>query len=80
MTIALVTNIGLIIVALACALVLTAPDVPVLTVSVILAVVSIVVPITTWPLSHTVWTAIDLHFRPMDEAEVAQAAQWLATH
>lgn len=80
MTIALILNIGLVVVALAVAVVLTVPDIPVLTLSVVLAVASIVVPVVTWPISHTLWTAIDLRFRPVDAAEAERAAQWLSRH
>ncbi len=78
MTIALILNIGLVVVAIAIAIIVTVPDIPVLTLSVVLAVTSIIVPIVTWPISHTLWSAIDLRFRPIDEAESAEAAQWLA--
>ncbi|MFM8857936.1 MAG: hypothetical protein ACKOI2_12205 [Actinomycetota bacterium] len=78
MTIALILNIGLVVVAIAIAIVLTVPDIPVLTLSIVLAATSIIVPIVTWPISHTLWSAIDLRFRPVDEAEAAEAAIWLA--
>lgn len=77
MTIALILNIGLVIVAIAIAIILTVPDIPVLTLSIVLAATSIIVPIVTWPISHTLWSAIDLHFRPVDEAEAVEASNWL---
>lgn len=78
MTIALVLNIGLVVAAIAVAVIATVPDIPVLTVSIVLAVVSIVVLVVTWPISHTLWAAIDLRFRPVEAAEAAEAATWLA--
>jgi hypothetical protein len=78
MTVALVLNIGVIVMALACAIVVTAPDVPVLTLYVVLASTAIIVPLVTWPLTHTVWMAIDLRFRPVDIDEAHEAAAWLA--
>jgi hypothetical protein len=78
MTIALIVDIGLVVVALGIAIALTVPDIPVLTLSVVLAVSSVVVSVGTWPISHTLWTAIDLRFRPLEEAEAAEAALWLA--
>ena len=78
MTIALILNIGLVVVAIAIAIVVTVPDIPVLTLSIVLAATSIIVPIVTWPISHTLWSAIDLRFRPVDETEAAEAATWLA--
>jgi hypothetical protein len=78
MTIALILNIGLVVVALGIAIAFTVPDIPVLTLSVVLAVASVIVPVATWPISHTLWTAIDLRFRPVDDDEAAQGALWLA--
>ena len=77
MTIALILNIGLVVLAIAIAIVVTVPDIPVLTLSIVLAATSIIVPIVTWPISHTLWSAIDLRFRPVDEVEAAEAAKWL---
>ena len=77
MTIALILNIGLVVVSTAIAIVLTVPDIPVLTLSIVLAATSIIVPIVTWPISHTMWSAIDLRIRPVDEVEAAEAAKWL---
>jgi len=78
MTVALVVNIGLIVMALAVAIVLTVPEVPVLTLSLVLASTAVIMPIATWPITHTVWMAIDLRFRPLDATEAAEAASWLA--
>ncbi|MFM1752905.1 MAG: hypothetical protein RL119_1867 [Actinomycetota bacterium] len=77
MTVALVVNIGLIVVALALAIVLTVPDVPVLTLYLVLASTAVIIPIVTWPLTHTVWMAIDLRFRPLEPDEAVEAATWL---
>ena len=77
MTIALVLNIGLVVLAIGVAIALTVPDIPVLTLSIVLAATSILVPVSTWPISHTLWTAIDLRFRPMDDSEISDAADWL---
>ena len=78
LTIGLVVNIGLIVMALGIAIALTAPDVPVLTIYVVLATTAICVPIVTWPMTHTVWMAIDLRARPLDAHEVSEAAAWIA--
>lgn len=78
MTVALVLNIGLIVLALAVAIVITVPDVPVLTLYVVLASTAVIVPIATWPVTHTVWMAIDLRFRPFGPEEAADADSWLA--
>ena len=79
MTVALVVNIGLIVLALSLAIVLTVPDVPVLTLYLVLASAAVIVPIATWPLTHTVWMAIDLRFRPLEPLEAEEAATWRAS-
>lgn len=77
LTVGLVVNIGLISIALGVAIALTVPDVPVLTLYAVLASTAVIVPIATWPLTHTVWMAIDLRSRPLDPEEVRDAAAWL---
>lgn len=77
MTIASVVNITLIVIAMGIAIALTAPEVPVLTLYIVLASAALVFPILTWPITHTVWMAIDLGLRPMDPEEVAEARAWL---
>jgi uncharacterized protein (DUF983 family) len=78
LTIGLVLNIGLVIAAVGIAVALTVPDVPVVTLYVILASAAIVIPVVTWPLTHTIWIAIDLRVRPVGDGEAAEAADWLA--
>lgn len=76
MTVALVVNISLIVVILGVSIALTVPEIPVLTVSLALSATALIVPIVTWPLSHTVWMALDLRFRPLDPDEVREAVAW----
>ena len=78
MTIASMINIILIMVAMGVAIALTAPDVPVLTLYIVLASAALVFPVLTWPVTHTLWMAIDLAARPMDAEEIAEAQAWLA--
>lgn len=78
MTVALVLNIGLIVLALAVAIVITVPDVPVLTLYGVLASTAVIVPIATWPMTHTIWMALDLRFRPLGTDESIEADSWLA--
>lgn len=78
LTIGLVLNIGLVIAAVGVAVALTVPDVPVVTLYVILASAAIVIPVVTWPLTHTIWIAIDLRVRPVGDDEASEAAAWLA--
>ena len=77
MTIASVVNITLIVIAMGVAIALTAPDVPVLTLYIVLASAALIYPILTWPMTHTVWMAIDLIVRPMSPSEAADAQAWL---
>ncbi len=77
MTTASVVNITLIVIAMGVAIALTAPEVPVLTLYIVLASAALVFPILTWPMTHTVWMAIDLIVRPMSPAEAADAQGWL---
>jgi hypothetical protein len=77
MTVASVVNIVLIMVAMGIAIALTAPDVPVLTLYIVLASAALVFPVLTWPVTHTLWMAIDLVARPMDAEEIAEAQAWL---
>ena len=78
LTIASVLNIVLIMAAIGIAVAFTAPDVPVLTLYIVLASAALVFPVLTWPMTHTLWMAIDLIFRPMGVDEVAEAQAWLA--
>jgi uncharacterized protein (DUF983 family) len=78
MTIASVLNIVLIMAAMGIAIALTAPDVPVLTLYIVLASAALVFPVLTWPVTHTLWMAIDLVARPMGVEEIAEAQAWLA--
>jgi uncharacterized protein (DUF983 family) len=78
MTVASVLNIVLIMAAIGIAIALTAPDVPVLTLYIVLASAALVFPVLTWPVTHTLWMAIDLVARPMGVEEIAEAQAWLA--
>jgi uncharacterized protein (DUF983 family) len=78
LTIALVLNIGLVLLAVAVAVALTVPDVPVLTLYVVLASAAIAIPLATWPITHTIWLAIDLRVRPVGAEEAAEADLWLS--
>ena len=79
MTIALVVNICWLVAASGIAIAFTVPDVPVLTLFVVLATAEVLVAVLTWPITHTVWMAIDLRVRPMGFAEIDEAEAWLNT-
>ena len=50
---------------------LTAPDVPIATVTIVVVVVGLVGPALFYPISFTLWQAIDLWMRPPTAAELA---------
>ncbi len=50
---------------------LTAPDVPIATVTIIVVVVGLVGPALYYPVSFTLWQAIDLWMRPPTPSELA---------
>ena len=52
----------------------TYPDVPTWPLIAIVGSVALIVGIGGFPTSYTVWLAIDLRLRPLDEAEIADAA------
>jgi hypothetical protein len=52
---------------------LTWPDVPWTALMVVAVVLNVVVPIAFYPLSKTVWVAVDLLFHPLEEIEEMEA-------
>ena len=80
MTVALVLNVGLIVVSVGVAVALTVPDVPVRSLYVVLGITGLVVPIGSWPITHTLWSAIDLRVRPVGPDEAEEAREWLAEY
>ena len=75
LTIAIVVNVSLVVLAVGVSVALTLPDVPVVKLYIVLASAAVLVPITTWPLTHTVWMVIDLRLRPLapDEPGIPSA-------
>ncbi len=57
---------GALIVGLAIGVISTSPDIPVLKLMVGLGAVAVVIPIFMYPVSYTVWQAVDLAMRPPD--------------
>jgi uncharacterized protein (DUF983 family) len=64
MAISAVVCLGLLVVGLTIGVVLTLPDVAVLPLLLILGVGAIALPIVVYPLSYTIWQAVDLAMRP----------------
>jgi hypothetical protein len=55
----------------------TYPDIATVPILVASIAVAVVVPIVFYPVSYTVWAAIDLAMRPLEPAERADAARAL---
>lgn len=49
------------------------PDVAVVPMLVIGLLITIVVPTVGYPISYTLWTAVDIAIHPLDAADVAEA-------
>ena len=65
---------GSLLFVMAIGVVATYPEVPTWPLIAIVGSVALIVGIGGFPTSYTVWLAIDLRLRPLDEAEVADAA------
>ena len=66
---------GSLLFVMAIGVVATYPEVPTWPLIAIVGSVALIVGIGGFPTSYTVWLAIDLRLRPLDEAEVADAAE-----
>ena len=64
--------------AVAVAMAVTWPEVPVGPVIGIGAATAIVVPLAFWPFSATIWAAVELAMRPLEPDELADAADHAA--
>lgn len=62
---------GALVAALAVGIAATAPDVPVFGLVVVLGAVAVVLPVVIYPVSYTVWQAVDLAMRAPDPADPA---------
>jgi uncharacterized protein (DUF983 family) len=62
---------GALVAAMAVVVAASAPDVPMFGLLVILVVVAVVLPVVIYPISYTLWQAVDLAMRPPDSADPA---------
>ncbi len=69
LAIASMLTLGPLIVLLAVVLAITWPSIPVIPLLAVLLPGALVLPIVTYPLSYTVWQAIDLTFREVDPGD-----------
>lgn len=68
-TAAAVLTLGLLMVALGVSLAVTWPEVAVVPLVVTLGVAAVVVPIVAYPVSYTLWQALDLVVRPVEPGD-----------
>ncbi len=60
---------GLLVVAMVVGIVLTLPDIPVVPLLVVLGGGALVLPVVVYPVSYTVWQAVDLTMRKPERAD-----------
>lgn len=65
---------GSLLFVMAVGVIATYPEVPTWPLIAVVGSVALIVGIGGFPTSYTVWLAIDLRLRPLDESEVADAA------
>jgi hypothetical protein len=75
----IIVSLGSLIIAMVVVMVATYPDIDVLPTTVVFVVLSVVVPTFMYPISFTLWSAIDLRLRPPQAAELADMAAAGAT-
>jgi uncharacterized protein (DUF983 family) len=67
----IILTFGSILVTIVVLVAVTAPDVPIGTVTVVTAVIGLIGPALFYPISFTLWQAVDLWMRPPTAAELA---------
>jgi uncharacterized protein (DUF983 family) len=70
-TVNVIVVFGVLIAAAAIGIGVTAPGVPVVPLAVALGAVAVVLPVVLYPVSYTLWQAIDIAMHPPDEADPA---------
>jgi uncharacterized protein (DUF983 family) len=68
-TINAIVTLGVVVVGLAIGAIATSPDIPVIELTLGLGVVAIALPIALYPVSYTVWQAVDLAMRPPERSD-----------
>jgi hypothetical protein len=69
MAINLIVVFGALIVGLIVGVALTVPDIPVVPMAVVLGAVAVILPIAIYPVSYTVWQAVDLAMHPPEAGD-----------
>lgn len=73
MTVNIIVTFGLMTAVMVTAFVATLPDLPVVPLVSVLIAVAAVVPVAIYPLTCTLWAAVELAMKPPDAAELAEA-------
>jgi hypothetical protein len=68
-----------VVAALVVGIVLSYPEIAVVPILLVCLAVAVVLPIVLFPVTHTVWAAVELAMRPLAPAEEADAATYVAT-
>jgi hypothetical protein len=79
LTINTIVTFGAILVVLVVGMVVSYPDLAVVPIVVACVVVAVVVPIVVFPITYTIWGAIDLAMHPLEPAEALDAARAVAS-
>jgi uncharacterized protein (DUF983 family) len=74
-TINTIVTFGCLAVVFVVGTVATYPDLPVVPLVALSIGVAVVVPIVFYPFSYTLWAAVELQMRPLEPAEIADAAR-----
>lgn len=76
-TVNMMVTFGLIVIVGLVGILMTYPDIAALPICIACGAIAIVVPIVFYPVSYTVWAAIDLAMRPLEPREIADAAEYV---
>ncbi len=69
-----IVSFGILLLSLAVSFAVTIPDIPVVPLVIGHVILAVVAPIVFFPLSRTLWTAVDIAMRPLEADEVDWAA------
>jgi uncharacterized protein (DUF983 family) len=78
MTVNIIVTFGCLGAVLVVGSVATYPDIAVVPLVALSIVIAVVVPLAFYPFSYTLWAAIELKMRPLEPAEIADAAAAVA--
>ncbi len=71
MAINAIVSLGLLVVGMVVGILVTWPDIAVLPLLLILGAAAIIIPLAVYPVTYTVWQAVDLAMRPPEPGDFA---------